>query len=125
MIPFNKPPYVGKEEQYDDHLMWQETGRNSWIGTPHVNISIGYVFPQRDAEWKRAKAIQRSQQRSEQLHHRDSLLARERYVRDSLNTALKMRKREAERLLEPIEQALRESDNPQQVQVDGARCQGG
>lgn len=35
---------VGKEEQYDDHLMWQETNHTNWIGTPHLNISIGYVF---------------------------------------------------------------------------------
>ena len=35
---------VGKEEEYDDHLMWQETRQLNWFGTPHVNISIGYVF---------------------------------------------------------------------------------
>ena len=35
---------VGKEEPYDNHLMWQETNRTNWIGTPHMNISIGYVF---------------------------------------------------------------------------------
>ena len=35
----------GHEEVHDDHLMWRETGRNNWIGTPHLNISIGYVFP--------------------------------------------------------------------------------
>ena len=84
----------GKTEEHDDHLMWKETGRNHWIGAPHANISIGYVFPQKDAEWRRAKAIQRSAERSERLHLRDNQLARERYTRDSLNTALKMRKRE-------------------------------
>ena len=36
---------VGHEEVHDDHLMWRETGRTNWIGTPHVNISLGYVFP--------------------------------------------------------------------------------
>lgn len=35
----------GHEERYDDHLMWRETGRNNWLGTPHLNISLGYVFP--------------------------------------------------------------------------------
>lgn len=35
---------VGKEEQYDNHLMWQKTDHTNWIGTPHLNISIGYVF---------------------------------------------------------------------------------
>lgn len=35
---------VGKEEQYDDHLMWQETSRRNWFGATHANISIGYVF---------------------------------------------------------------------------------
>lgn len=34
----------GKEEQYDDHLMWQETSRRNWFGACHANISIGYVF---------------------------------------------------------------------------------
>lgn len=35
---------AGHEEQYDDHLMWQETNRRNWFGATHANISIGYVF---------------------------------------------------------------------------------
>ena len=35
---------TGHEEQYDDHLMWQETNRRNWFGAAHANITIGYVF---------------------------------------------------------------------------------
>ena len=35
---------TGHEEQYDDHLMWQETNRRNWFGATHANITIGYVF---------------------------------------------------------------------------------
>ena len=35
---------VGHEEEYDDHLMWQQTNRLNWPGVVHANISIGYVF---------------------------------------------------------------------------------
>ena len=34
----------GHEEEYDDHLMWQETNRLNWFGATHANITIGYVF---------------------------------------------------------------------------------
>ena len=84
----------GHEEQYDDHLMWQETNRTHWIGTPHINISIGYVFPQRDAQWKRNKAILRDVERNERLHYRDSIRARERFVNDSLHTVGRQRRME-------------------------------
>ena len=84
----------GHEEVHDDHLMWQETNRLNWIGTPHVNISIGYVFPQRDAEWKRDKAVKRQAERNEYLHFRDSMRVRERYERDSLHTAQRQRRME-------------------------------
>ena len=84
----------GREEQYDDHLMWRETNRTNWIGAPHINISIGYVFPQRDAEWKRNKAILRDVERNERLHYRDSIRARERFVNDSLHTVGRQRRME-------------------------------
>ena len=35
---------TGHEEQYDDHLMWQETNRRNWFGVTHANITFGYVF---------------------------------------------------------------------------------
>lgn len=88
----------GREEQYDDHLMWQETSRANWIGTPHVNISIGYVFNQKNATWRRRKANQRDAVRNAVLHHRDSLIAHERYQRDSLKVANKLRVKEIELL---------------------------
>lgn len=82
---------TGREERYDNHLMWQETGRLNWIGTPHVNISLGYVFNQKDASWRRKKAVARDAARNAVMHHRDSLLLRERYQRDSLKVAEKLR----------------------------------
>lgn len=85
---------VGKEEKYDDHLMWQETGRTNWPGAVHANISIGYVFNQRDARWRRERAMQRDAERNDYLHFRDSVKARDKYVRDSMKTAEKMRLRE-------------------------------
>lgn len=84
----------GKEERYDDHLMWRETSRTHWIGTPHLNISIGYVFPVKDAEWKRAKAVQRDIDRNAALHYRDSVLIQERYEQDSIRTSLRQRRNE-------------------------------
>ncbi|MBR1503572.1 MAG: DUF3575 domain-containing protein [Prevotella sp.] len=89
---------VGKEEEYDDHLMWQESSRTNWFGATHLNISIGYVFNQRDAAWKRRKAMERDAERNDYLHFRDSLKAREVYERDSARTALKLRINEAELL---------------------------
>ena len=88
----------GKEEEYDDHLMWQETSKANWIGTPHVNISIGYVFNQKNAKWRRSKANQRDAARNAVLHHRDSVIAHERYQRDSLKVADKLRVKEIELL---------------------------
>lgn len=76
----------GHEEPHTDHLMWRETGRNHWIGTPHFNVSLGYVFPQRDARWRRMKAVERDIERGDYLFFRDSLNARQRYVADSLHT---------------------------------------
>ena len=35
---------VGKEEEYDDHLMWQDTGWKHIIGATHANITIAYLF---------------------------------------------------------------------------------
>ena len=89
---------VGREERYDDHLMWQETRRFNWIGTPHFNISIGYVFNQKDAAYKRRRAMARDAARNAVLHHRDSLTARERYERDSIKVAQKQRLKEIELL---------------------------
>ena len=85
---------VGKEEQHDDHLMWQETRRTNWVGATHVNISIGYVFNQRDAAWKRQKARERHAERNGVLHFRDSVKAREVYEHDSTMTARKLRLKE-------------------------------
>lgn len=85
---------VGHEEYYDDHLMWRETGHSNWIGPVHANISIGYCFPQRDARWKRERALARDAERYDYLHFRDSLMAREQYQRDSVKTARKQRLKE-------------------------------
>ena len=35
---------VGHEEEYDDHLMWQDTGWKHIIGATHANITIAYLF---------------------------------------------------------------------------------
>ena len=85
---------VGHEEYYDDHLMWRETGHSNWIGPVHANVSIGYCFPQRDARWKRERALARDAERYDYLHFRDSLMAREQYKRDSVKTARKQRLKE-------------------------------
>lgn len=89
---------VGREEEHDNHLMWQETSRTNWIGTPHANISIGYVFGQHDARWRRERAMERDAARNDYLHFRDSLIAREQYVRDSTKTAERMRLKEIDLL---------------------------
>ncbi len=89
---------VGKEEIYDNHLMWQKERRLNWIGTPHLNISIGYVFNQKDAAYKRRRAVARDAARNAVLHRRDSLMARERYERDSTKVADKLRLNEIQLL---------------------------
>lgn len=38
----------GHEERYDDHLMFQRHGHLNWFGSPHVNISIGYLLGTKD-----------------------------------------------------------------------------
>ena len=93
---------VGKEEIHDDHLMWRETGHTNWPGAVHANISIGYVFNQHDARWRRERAMQRDAERNDYLHFRDSVKAREKYVRDSMKTAERSRLREI-RLLPKVE----------------------
>ena len=35
---------VGHEEEYDDHLMWQDTGWKHIIGATHANLTIAYLF---------------------------------------------------------------------------------
>ena len=60
----------GRTERYDDHLMWQETRHLNWIGTPHANISIGYVFQTAKGLYRRQKAA----------------------ARDSIATAIRMRR---------------------------------
>ena len=77
----------GYEEHHDDHLMWRETGRNNWIGTPHLNISIGYVFRQKNGAWRRQKTLAAEAERYDYLHFRDSLKLRERFERDSAKVA--------------------------------------
>ena len=74
---------VGKEEKHDDHLMWQETSRTNWFGATHVNISIGYVFKQKNGAWRRQKSLGREAEHYDYLHFRDSLMLRERFERDS------------------------------------------
>lgn len=80
----------GHEEYHDDHLMWRETGRNNWIGTPHFNISIGYVFRQKNGAWRRQKALAAESERYDYLHFRDSLKARETFERDSARIARRL-----------------------------------
>ena len=77
----------GYEEHHDDHLMWRETGRNHWIGTPHLNISLGYVFKQKNGAWRRQKALAAEAERYDYLHFRDSLKLHERFERDSAKVA--------------------------------------
>ena len=89
---------VGKEERYDDHLMWQETRQFNWMGPVHFNISIGYVFNQKDAAYKRRRALARDAARNAVLHRRDSLIARERFERDSIRVADKQREQEIQML---------------------------
>lgn len=72
---------VGKEEEYDDHLMWQETGHTNWIGTPHLNISIGYVFNQPHAADCRRKADQREVERQDYLQLKKRMKAEEKQKR--------------------------------------------
>lgn len=35
---------VGNEEEYDHHLMWQDSGWKHIIGATHVNVTLGYLF---------------------------------------------------------------------------------
>ena len=85
---------VGKEEYYDDHLMWQDTRSTHWVGPVHANISLGYVFNQRDAAYKRHKAMDRDTERNDYLHFRDSLKVRQAFERDSIGTSKKFHKKE-------------------------------
>lgn len=89
---------VGKEEEHDDHLMWQETSRTNWFSATHFNISLGYVFNQHDAAWRRERAVQRDRERNDYLHFRDSMKAREKYVRDSTEIARRQRLKEIDLL---------------------------
>ena len=38
----------GHEEQYDDHLMWQNNGWRHILGATHVNVTLGYLFDAKD-----------------------------------------------------------------------------
>ena len=78
---------VGREEEHDDHLMWRETGRTNWFTATHLNISIGYVFNQKNGAWRRQKALAAEAERYDYLHFRDSLKLRERFERDSAKVA--------------------------------------
>lgn len=113
----------GKEEQYDDHLMWQESSRTNWFGMTHFNISIGYVFNWKDGKWKRRVAQEQHAERNTYLHFRDSVKARERFLRDSTEWAYQSReedikllpkseRREAERQLK-AEKKKRRADERQ------------
>ena len=39
---------VGYEEEYDDHLMWQDSGWKHIIGATHLNVTLGYLFDAKD-----------------------------------------------------------------------------
>ena len=80
----------GHEERHDDHLMWRETGRNNWIGTPHLNISIGYVFKQKNGAWRRRRALAAEAEHYDFLHFRDSMILHERFERDSIKVAKRL-----------------------------------
>ena len=72
---------VGKEEEYDDHLMYQETRQLNWFGTPHVNISIGYVFSQRHAADRRKKSEAREAERQDYQQFKARMKAEEKQKR--------------------------------------------
>ncbi len=118
---------VGKEEVHDDHLMWQEKRQTNWIGPVHANISIGYVFNQRDAAWKRRKAMARDAERYDYLHFRDSLKAREVYEHDSAKTARQLLLKEidllprAERRQALQQLAADDKAKKQQAKLDARR----
>ena len=84
----------GHEEPQTDHLMWQEKGLQHFIGTPHVNISIGYVFNQKDAGWRRQRAMERDAVKYDYRHYRDSVAAREKFVEDSTKIAHHLKEKE-------------------------------
>lgn len=88
----------GHEERYDDHLMWQETSRLNWFATPHANISIGYCFPQPDSKWKRQEALEREVELYAYRYQRDSVIMREKFVRDSMRLADRLAVKEAKLL---------------------------
>ncbi len=71
-------------ERYDDHLMWQHNSRLNWFGAPHANISIAYVFMPRKGIYRRAKALERQAEQDAYEQWRDSIMERERQMRDSL-----------------------------------------
>ena len=109
---------VGKEEAHDDHLMWQETSRTNWFTATHFNISIGYVFNQRDAKWRRERAVLRDAERNDYLHFRDSLIAREQFVRDSTKIARRQRLREIELLPRAERKAARRQLEAEEYQAE-------
>ena len=67
--------------------MWQETSRTNWFTATHLNISLGYVFNQKNGAWRRQKALAAEAERYDYLHFRDSLKLRERFERDSAKVA--------------------------------------
>lgn len=71
-------------ERHDDHLMWRETSHLNWIGIPHANISIGYVFTPRKGLYRRARAAERDSIASAAELRRDMEKERIRQQRDSL-----------------------------------------
>ncbi len=109
---------VGKEEVHDDHLMWQETSRTNWFTATHLNISIGYVFNQRDAKWRRERAVLRDAERNDYLHFRDSLIAREKFVSDSTDIARRQRLREIELLPRAERKAARRQMKEEERQAE-------
>ena len=69
-------------ERYDDHLMWQHTKTFNWAGTPHANISIGYVFNTRKGIYRRAVAVERDSIRNIGVMQREAEREQLRQQRD-------------------------------------------
>lgn len=97
----------GHEEVHDDHLMWRETGRNNWIGTPHLNISLGYVFRQKNGAWRRQKALAKELEQNDYLRFRDSMIIQEHFERDSAKVAKRLTPELLQRVADGDEKAER------------------
>ena len=82
-------------ERHDDHLMWLQTRHLNWVGAPHANLSIGYVFHTRKGLYRRQQAMERDAERERLLQRTDSLRELERERKDSLYVATLKQKEES------------------------------